>query len=57
MYLSTLNLAFGYLTSMKFSSKFTFYSFEGLLIIRPILLFVYTLITAYQILNKKKVKD
>ena len=57
IYLSTLTLAFGYLSSMKFSSKFTFYTFEGLLIIRPILLFLYTLITAYQILNAKKVKS
>ena len=57
IYLSTLTLAFGYLSSMKFSSKFTFYTFEGLLIIRPILLFLWTLLTVYQILYTKKVKS
>ena len=55
-YLITLCFAFGYFSSMKFSSKFTFYTFEGLLIIRPILLCLYALITAYQILNIKKEK-
>ena len=43
LYLVTLSLALGYFSSTKFNSKFVFYMFEGILIIRPILILLYTL--------------
>ena len=61
IYLVTLCFAFGYFSSMKFSSKFTYYMFESILIIRPVLLLFYSLITATRyytvtLAQKKKLK-
>lgn len=44
-YLVTLCLAFGYYSTMKFSSEVTFYMFEAMLVARPILLFLFTVVT------------
>lgn len=44
LYLVTLCLAIGYFWSTKYTSKFVFYMFEGLFIMRPLLILLYSII-------------
>ena len=44
LYVVTLFLAINYYTNTKYTSKFVYYAFFGLLVIRPILIVLYSLI-------------
>ena len=44
LYVVTLFLAINYYTNSKYTSKFVYYAFLGLLVIRPILIVLYSLI-------------
>ena len=44
LYVATLFLAINYYTNSKYTSKFVYYAFLGLLVIRPILIVLYSLI-------------
>ena len=44
LYISTVQQSLGYFTTTKFTSKFVYYAFGGLLITRPILIALYSLI-------------
>ena len=62
VYLISLCLAIGYFSSMKYNSQFTYYMFESVLIMRPVLILSYTLLVAcrvmqYGITKPNKVKN
>ena len=44
LYITTIVFAVGYFRSTKFTSKFVFYTFEVLLIVRPSLVLLYALV-------------
>lgn len=44
LYTATLCLAIGYFWSTKYNSKFVYYMFEGVLVMRPALILLYSLI-------------
>ena len=44
LYICTIQQSLGYYTSTKFTSKFVYYAFGGLLVMRPILIALYSLI-------------
>jgi len=44
IYLVTLCIGIGYFMSTKFTSKFTYYLFSGTLIVRPMIIAVYSLV-------------
>lgn len=44
LYICTIQQSLGYFTSTKFTSKFVYYAFGGLLVLRPILIALYSLI-------------
>ena len=44
VYITTLCLAFGYFTTTKYESKFVYYMFQGLVITRPSLIMLYSII-------------
>ena len=61
LYNATLCLAIGYLNTSKFNSKFTYYLFMGMIVARPCLIGLYSIILclleACRGSQKKKKKD
>ena len=57
IYLLTLCLAIGYFSTTKFTSKFTYYMFQGFFFARPALILLYSLISICLEMRRKKPKD
>ena len=56
LYLGTLFVAFAYFTTTKYTSKFVYYTFYGLLVTRPALIVFYSLIVILLEITRRKSK-
>ena len=56
LYLGTLSLAFAYYTTTKYTSKFVYYTFFGLLVARPALIVFYSMIVILLEVTRRRSK-
>ena len=56
LYLATLCIGIGYFMSTKFTTKFSYYLFSGTLVVRPMIIALYSLVTILLECQRRKAK-